>query len=224
MKHIEKEDKFIKTVEKITKFYYENPKRFIGIVAGAIIGIVVIVYLITSRVTPKVSPEANLLFLEGLARYTQGDTLGAEDVFKRLSKEYPSVLEGQKALFYLANLYYRQKKFDESLKNFEKFYKTYGNRKSFLVPAALLGVGNCYEEMGEYRKAIKTYEDMFKKYKDYPLTPFALLNAARCYHQLGMIDKEEETYKKIVENYKDHPVVEEAKAGLGAIKVLRGKF
>jgi len=223
MKHIEKEDKFLKTVEKITKAYYQNPKRFIGIAAAVVVGIVLIILFIT-RSGPKTSPEASLLFLEGLGRYTQNDTLGAEDIFRRLATKHFSTLEGQKAVFYLANLYYRERRFDEALKYFQKFYKSYSNRKSFLVPAALMGIGDCHVEMRDYRKAAEIYEEMFKKYKDYPLTPFALLNAARCYKELGMADKEEEMYKKIVENYPQHPLIEEAEAGLGALEVLRNKF
>lgn len=222
-RHIKREDIFLKTVENISRFYYKNPKRFIFTVVLAVIGIVILVYVL-QRPGQKSSPEASLLFLQGLSQYDQRDIIGAENTFKQLTSRYGSTIEGQKALFYLANICYHEGRYDESLRYFEKFYKSYQNRKSFLVPAGLLGMGNCYEEMRSYEKACEIYEEMFKKYKDYPLTSFALLSAARCYRQLGRYDKEEETYKKIVNNYKDCPAAEEAKAGLAALEAMRNKF
>jgi len=217
-----KEDELTRLITRITAFYYHNPKRFLLIVGIVIVIIGVAVFQIQSA--RKSIPELDLGFTQALGYYTTGKLSQAEQQFFYLARKYRSKRLGIKSWYYLGNIYFQTRRFNEAKKAFELFYKKW-DKSSILAPASLMGIANSLEEMGNLQQAIRYYKEVYEKYKESPWAPLSLLGAGRCYKTLGDLYKAEEVYKKIVKEYSENNfALTQAKAELAAIKTIREEF
>ena len=64
------------------------------------------------------------------------------------------------------------------------------------------GSATCQEQLKNYDKAAKIYEDILAKFKDRFIVPTVLFNLAQVDEKLNKIDKAEDGYTKIIDDFK----------------------
>jgi TolA-binding protein len=217
-----KEDRFQVFITKVVRAYYHSPRNFyIG--GGVLIAAIVAVVLVLSN-KPQPNPQPNIMFDEAilmLQDQRQPDTNSVVQLFTDLSRRFPSNALGIRASYYLGSIFYVQTKFDEARRAFEKFYA--GDKKDpLLSPAALMGIGNCYEEQGQLDKAAEAYASAYKKYPKWALADQAVLAAGRCWRQKNRFRDAEALYAQFLkENPKALPdVLSEIKLQLAYFRAL----
>lgn len=216
-----KEDKFLEMVTKVSSIYYRDKKKFLTGVGIFVVAIIALIFYLQGR--GKVNPNIGLSFTEALGYYSTGDVQVAEDKFLKVARRYPSDLLGIKAWYYLGNIYFNTKRFEEAKNAFERFYKK-DRSDSFLKPVGLLGIANSLEELGDFSGAAKHYEELYKRYPKSPYAPYALLGAGRCYKNLGDFSDAKKAYQTFLDEYPNHGMKEEAKTQVAFIQTLENKF
>jgi len=220
-KQDQKEDKFLQIITKVSSYYYRDRKKFLGVVGVVVVGLIALIFFVQGR--SKQNPNVGLYFTEALGYYSTGEIQTAEAKFMEVARRYPSDLLGIKAWYYLGDIYFHTKRFDEAKNAFDRFYKKY-RKDSFLKPVGLLGIGNSMEELGDFAGAAQRYEELYKLYPKSSYAPYALLDAGRCYKNLGDFKKSETAYKAFLDEYPAHGLKEEAKAQLAFVQTLQSKF
>jgi tetratricopeptide (TPR) repeat protein len=217
-----KEDAFQEFVTKVIKAYYRSPRNFYVGGAAVIAAIVAIVVLVSNK--PKPNPQPNIMLDEAilvLSDQQRPDTNSAEQILTELARRFPSDATGKRANYYLGNIYFNQKKFDDARRAFERFASSEKN-DPLLSPAALMGVGNCHEELGNLDKAAEAYAAAFNNYPKWVLADQAALAAGRCLRQKNRLREAAAIYSRYLrENAKAQPdILNEVKLQLAYVKAL----
>ncbi len=119
------------------------------------------------------------------------------DIDKQLDtiiKTWPGTLAAAKASLHLADIQYRMDNFAGAIENFTRV-KDHG-KSSYLYPAALIGIANCYEQSGEPAKAVDYYDAVGALSDHFGLKDMALLGKARVLGAQGKFDEA----RKVLEN------------------------
>jgi Tfp pilus assembly protein PilF len=111
--------------------------------------------------------------------------------------------EGSVVLFEEGNDLYDQKKYAEAAAKFEEFIA-----KNPTVYQININIGNCYREMGEYDKAIESYNKILDKVKEEKESiegdesaARALAGIGEAYFKQGNLEKAREYLKQAVDNF-----------------------
>jgi TolA-binding protein len=220
-----KEDKFQETITKIVKLYYRNRREFL-IGLGAL-GILIIVLIISLSGRGKEHPEVQLRFTEALGIYSTAQTpeqfSAAEERFIEFTRRFGKHYLVGKAYFYLGNISYNQGDYEKARNYFTKAYRKLKN-DPILGPASLMGIANCWEELGKLTKAAEIYLQVYEKYKKSQLAPEAILAAGRCYKLEGNYQLAEKNYARALKELPPGEAAETARAELSYIKALKNKF
>jgi len=216
-----KEDKFQELITKVVSLYYHQRQKFLMGV-GVIIAVIVAIILIVSG-RGKENPEVQLRFTEALGLYSMNNVDQAEERFTDFSRRFGSNYLAAKAHFYLGDIAYKRQDFAKAKTEFER---AYGKLKAnpILGPGILFGIGNCYEEQQNLKKAAEIYEQVYVKYKKSPIGQEALIAAGRCYKTLNDYTNAERIYEKVVKDLPPGETAEQAKSELAFIKALKNKF
>lgn len=221
-----KEDKFQQLVEKGAEFYYQNPRRFwIGVAVGILV-IAGVILLIQNRPKPVRSAEAELRLMDALSNLYQGNHEYAEMALKDLAARFPRDYAGIKAHFYLGTLYFasQEPRLDEAKREFGIFLRKAKN-DLLLTPAARYGIAACEEQTGNYLRAARLYEAVYRKYRDLPLAHEALMAAGRCYRLANKLDEAERLYSDYLEKGKPAGIkAEDVRVQLGYIRALKNRL
>jgi tetratricopeptide (TPR) repeat protein len=177
------EDRFQEFITSVLKAYYRQPRNFyIG--GGVLVAVIVAIVLLVSN-KPQQNVQPNIMFDEGILSLEvqqPPDTNSAEQILGELARRFPSNPLGARANYYLGNINYSRQKFEEARRYYEKFYGV-DKKDPLLSPAALMGIGNCYEELGDLSKAADAYASAFNNYPKWVLADQAVLAAGRCLRQ-----------------------------------------
>jgi len=221
-----KEDKFQRAVEKIAELYYADTKRFwIGIGFGLIV-VVGIILLVQNRPRPVVNPEAELRLMDALGNYFQGNNDYAEQAFKELATRFGRDYAGIKARYYLGSIYLHSQppRVEEAKREFSVFIKK-AKDDPVLSPAALIGLAICEEKLGNYARAGKIYESVYRRYPQSPLGFEGMMQAGRCYRQAGMLDRAEKIYEELLEKEKPTGArADDVRIELAFIRALKNRL
>jgi len=216
-----KQDWFTENITKLISLYYrEKQKFYIG--AGALV-IIIIVLIISLSGRGRENPEIQLRFTQALGVYSMQNYQQAEQQFAEISRRYSGNYLGAKSYFYLGNIYYQTQRYNEAKQAFENFYRKV-RKDPLLSPAALFGVANCQEELGDLKLAGENYFKVYQRYPKSIIAFDALLAAGRCFRNIGSLDKAEEVYNIILKKNPTGQFVEEAKTQLSFVKTLKNKF
>ena len=227
------EDKFINFVLRCYTFLKENIITLSIALAVAIIGIVS--YLVYTQNQENQYAEASANFNQAIQTYKDAETnfldvtepseteddadeeAGAEKVNlidaaekqQQLIEKYPNSIFADRARFYYAKSLYHQDKYPEARIEFEKVANTDKPENQIYALYAQKAIGNCYEQEGDYEKAISAYEE-----REFPnvqkLVPairkFVISNAkynqALCHERLNALEDAKATYKEIIDDFK----------------------
>lgn len=159
----------------------------------------------------------------------------AEEKLQIIFEKYPNTALADKARYKYAKSLYYQGKHSEAREQFEKIVDTHKPENQIYALYAQKAVGNCYEQEGDYAKAISAYDA-----REFPTTDqlapeirrFVITNAkynqALCHEKLNAVDDAKATYKEIIDEFqqtlqtgieeKSSELIEEAKEVLTVIE------
>ncbi len=221
-----KEDRFQRLVERVAGFYYENPRRFWVVVVVVLLVIAGVIFLVQNRPKLVRNTEAELRLMDAVSNFYQGNLGYAEQALVELINRFPKDQAGVRAHHYLGLVYLNSQppRLTEAKREFERFLRK-AKRDLILTPAARMGIAVCEEQMGDYSRAARIYESVYRQYREIPISFEALLAAGRCYREAGLLDKAEALYRGYLED-KNIPVekADEVKIRLAYIEALRSKF
>lgn len=227
------EDKFINLVLATYAFLKDNLRTIIITLAIAII--TVVVYLTYTQNQENKYVEASVNFSKATETYKEAETnffdvssptepdegteeepteekVSFQDAEKNLQAvfdKYRNTTFADKARFNFAKSLYFQGKYSEARGQFEKVIETSKPENQIYALYAHKAIGNCYEQEGDYAKAITTYDA--KAFPDTPqLSPEirqyvisnAKYNQALCHEKLNAVEDAKATYKEIIDEFK----------------------
>ncbi len=227
------EDKFINLVLHSYAFLKNNLRTIIITLAVALISIVV--YMIYTQNQETKYVEASVDFNKARETYkeaeknyfdvsapteTEDDTeeepieektsfQDAEENLQAVFDKYGNTTFADKARFNYAKSLYFQGKYSDARMQFEKLIETSKPENEIYALYAHKAIGNCYEQEGDYAKAITTYDA--KAFPDTPqlapeLRQYVISNAkynqALCHEKLNASEDAKTTYKEIIDEFK----------------------
>lgn len=227
------EDKFINLVLASYAFLKDNLRTIIITLAIAIIAIAV--YLTYTQNQENRYVEASVNFNKATETYKEAETnffdvsspdKGNEDTEEEPAEEkvsfqdaeknlqevfdkYGNTTFADKARFNYAKSLYFQGKYPEARGQFEKVIETSKPENQIYALYAHKAIGNCYEQEGDYAKAITTYDA--KAFPDTPqlsqeIRQYVISNAkynqALCHEKLNAVENAKATYKEIIDEFK----------------------
>ena len=133
----------------------------------------------------------------------------AEENLQAVFDKYGNTTFADKARFNYAKSLYFQGKYSDARMQFEKLIETSKPENEIYALYAHKAIGNCYEQEGDYAKAITTYDA--KAFPDTPqlapeLRQYVISNAkynqALCHEKLNASEDAKTTYKEIIDEFK----------------------
>ncbi len=213
-------DEFMTLSEKAALFVSEHSKAFKA--GGTAIAAALLIYLgvtsYTHYIDKKGQTAYNKAYHEVMSSLNQTpekrDLKKAEELFKEVIKDYGFSKVSLLASPQLAYLQFQEKKYDEAISLYNAFLKE--NPPAEYRDMARLAIAACYEEKGDFAKAIEILQGVTSA----PSSLFreeAMLSLARLYKLANQNEKAKETLEKFVESFQNSPFFPLAKAYLAEL-------
>lgn len=123
-----------------------------------------------------------------------------EELFNRVINDYGSSKAARLAVPQLADAKFAQKKYDEAIAKYEEYLGKLSENDPYQY-LTMLSLSVCYEEKGDYEKAIQSLEKIIAAGTDDFFKEQAMLSLARVYRLSGKQDKSNETLKQFKEKF-----------------------
>lgn len=104
----------------------------------------------------------NAIYISAKKAFDQGDLEAAREGFKKLIKKYPKSKNADNAQFWIGEIYYRGKRYENAILEYQKVIEGYpkGNK----VPASLLKQGFAFLQLGDKRNARLVLKELTAKH------------------------------------------------------------
>ena len=156
-KHQMKEDSFV-TLAFRAQDYIQHHQKPLIIAFVALVVLVVGSWLWTSAgQRSEVAAEAELG--AAFVRVQQQDMAGAAQVYERVISDFGGTVAAREALFYLSNLYFVEKRWQESIEAFDRWARQHGGDDAPRKAASLAAIGDAYQALADYDQSIAAYEE-----------------------------------------------------------------
>jgi tetratricopeptide (TPR) repeat protein len=241
------EDKFIEGVLKAYTFLRENLRTIIiivGVVIVAVAGYAAYYQNQENRRTEAAialrqaneayqTAEGSLFDTEKLAE-SEESLKTAQAQLQEVVEKYPNTTFSDKAQYQYAKTLYYQRNYPEARSQFQQIIDQHQPENQIYALYAQKGIGNTYEQEGDYEKAIAAYQA-----KAFPPTPqlspeirkfvlaTAKFNQALAYEKSGDPDAARAAYKEIMDEFratleaglaqKSRELIEDTKVVIAAI-------
>jgi predicted negative regulator of RcsB-dependent stress response len=202
---LKKDDEFISLTSHAFDFV-KGHKRLFDYLGMAVLCLIVVymgVYAYTRYINKKGQEAFNKAF------YAMNDQTGSdkakpssantEKLFNDLIKDYGMSKAAKLALPELAYAKFEQKKYDEAISMYEEYLDKVSDNEPY-NSLTRMALSTCYEQKGEYDKAIAPLEKIMEGPDDY-IKEQAMLNLARVYRLAGKKDKSNEIITKFKEKF-----------------------
>jgi outer membrane protein assembly factor BamD (BamD/ComL family) len=136
----------------------------------------------------------------------------SEELFKEVRDRYGLSKVSQLALPELAYIKFLEKKYDEAISLYQKFLNKVSQGSPY-QSVARLALAACYEEKGEFQKAVETLEQIMSG-PDALFKEQAMQNLARDYRLAHQEEKSKKILKEFIKKYKNSRFLPIAKAQL----------
>ncbi len=111
---------------------------------------------------PGAAPSADVLYSNGLRDYTGGKYNLARQEFLDYLKYYPDTDLTSNAQFYIGEIYYAQKQYEDAVAAYDKVLQNYP--KSFKQAPARLKRGVALVELGQKAAAIREFREVIRRF------------------------------------------------------------
>ena len=111
---------------------------------------------------PRGKISENELYIKAKRAFDRGDYDNSRKLFGRLLKQYPNARHADNAQFWIGEVYYRQKKYEQAILAYQTVIEKYpfGNK----VQASLLKQGFAFSNLGDKTNARLILNELIKKY------------------------------------------------------------
>ena len=208
-----KNDQFVDSTLQVYEFLKANLKSII--ISVAIVIVIVGGFAFYQHQQQTARAEAFLQYTEAVEKYQEAesdwlDADGTEKPFETATTQlqtifqgYPGTAVADKARYNYAKARYYEGDYDGAITHFQMIVNEHQPENQILALYAQKAIGNCYEQKGEYQKALEAYkpaEDRWPQIamRDYAFSDFRL-SQARCYEKLGDFDNALAIYKDIID-------------------------
>lgn len=204
---LKKPDEFISITTKTIDFV-KGHKRLFDYLGTAILGAIVIyigIYAYMRYINNKGKEAFNAAYYS--AFFSDGSEENAvdpkkiEELFNNVIEKYGMSKASKLALPELAYLKFEQKQYDEAIAMYEEYLNKVSENEPYRS-LACLALSTCYEQKGEYEKAITPLEDIMLGPDDF-IKEQAMLNMARIYRLDNKQDREKEVLNQLKEKFPD---------------------
>jgi len=206
--------------------FYENYKKQITYVLGAIVVVLVGIYVFKNLIVKKKEAEAqNMIFTA--QNYFAKDSFelalnGKEESFYGfldIIDEYKFTKTGRLARYYAGICYMRIGDYEEALRHLKKYHTS----SKLLKPISIGIIGDAYSELEEYQKAAKYYLKAAKSVKNKLTSPLYYSKAALVFEELGKDKKAMHIYELIKEDFPESQEAINADKYIGRVKARLGE-
>jgi len=204
---LKKPDELISITGKTIDFI-KGHKRLFDYLGTAILGVIVIyigIYAYMRYVNNKGKEAFNTAFYSAFFNAgnedTPADPKKAEELFNNVIEKYGMSKAAKLALPELAYLKFEQKQYDEAIAMYEEYLSKVSEDGPYRSLASL-ALSTCYEQKGEYEKAITPLEVIMLGPDDF-IKEQAMLNMARIYRLDNKKDKATEVLIQLKEKFPD---------------------
>ncbi len=208
-----KSDQFVDSTLQVYEFLKENLKSII--ISAAIVILVVGGFAFYQHQQQRAQAEAFLKYIQAVEKYQEAESnwLDADDTEKpfetaatqlqTIFQRYPRTSVADKARYNYAKARYYEGDYDGAIIHFQAVVNEHQPENQILALYAQKAIGSCYEQKGEYQKALEAYtpgEDKLPQIamRDYASSDF-LLSQAGCYEKLGDFNNALAIYKDIID-------------------------
>ena len=253
---IKQEDKFIDLVLACYSFIKDNAKLITIVSAVVIVGVVG--YIVYNQNQENTYAKASAHFSEAITTYKDAekdflDTSAptdeteneeeiekptfpeAEEKLKAFFQKYPNTVFADKARYQYAKSLYYQEKYPEARNEFQMVVDNHKSENELIALYAQKAIGNCYEQEGDYTKAISAYKsnsfpttsNLSPQIRQYVITG-AKFNQALCYEKLNEIEDAKVAYQDVIDEFektiqtgleqKSHDLLNHAKEVIAVIE------
>ncbi len=206
-----KEDKLVTTTFKVTEFVQTHSRTFIIALAALAAVTAVVVFTISSR-SAKSREAAGLLGRAYLTMTVGNAELSVND-FKTIVEDYGGSSSAPLATYYLADLYFRNGRYEEALKYFQLYVDNY-HHNQFLTVASLVGVADSYMELERPASAGEFYLKAFQADTAGLEATRQLLRSGQAYLLAGEKVKAEGVFQQIIDGYPYSLQIQDARMGM----------
>ena len=192
-------------------FFEFMRKNLFYLIAGSVLVLFLIIgFSIWKYIANKKEEKASLLFYQAYKVYQKAikEEKTMEDslkLFQTLVQDYSGTNEEVLSWFYLGNCQFALKKFDDAIISYNNFLEKISPQTQ-LALLAYDSLGYCYEEKGDFKKAIENFEKTIDPSPG--LGEIGYLNLARCYEALGDKENSLKIYKKFLFEYPNSQKIE----------------
>lgn len=154
-----KQDRFVSWVFYLTEQFQKHRMAVIGAVGGVVV-VVVLIVLVGNRQRSQ-GREARELFGRASVEIRAGNASLAIIDFRKVLDEHGGSNLAELACFYLGNIYYAQRDFNEAENFYRRYLKDFGKDPNLLA-SARWGIAGCLEQKGEFGTASDMYYEAAK--------------------------------------------------------------
>jgi TolA-binding protein len=126
------------------------------------------------------------LYKLGLIYFGFAEYEKSRERFKTLLEEYPSNDLHGNSLYWIGESYSKENKLDDAITYLKDAIANKQNNK--FVDYAIFKLASIYEETGDYKNAVKYYDNLLSYYNDSPLAGTAHIRIGVCYFKLKEYD------------------------------------
>jgi predicted negative regulator of RcsB-dependent stress response len=202
---LKKPDEFISLTSQAIDFV-KGHKHLFDYLGMAVLGLMIIymgVYAYTRYINKKGHEAFNKAYYainnQTGSDKAQPSSENTEKLFNDLIKDYGMSKAAKLALPELAYAKFEQKKYDEAISMYEEYLDKVSDNEPY-NSLTRMALSTCYEQKGEYDKAITSLEKIIEGPDDY-IKEQAMLNLARVYRLAGKQDKSDEIIAEFKEKF-----------------------
>lgn len=183
--------------ELIEQFKGNKILKYSTYVVG-VIAVVVLAVLAYQNFVAAPNNEASKAEIADMIMFLENDsTQAAIDEAEYIEGEYDGYKGGEVAQYSLGNLYFEQGEYELALEELEKV----DIDDTYLMTLAIGTQGDCYSELGDFKKAVEMYVKAAERRENEVTTPMFYFKAGLNAEEAGDFESAAKFYKKIKENY-----------------------
>ena len=211
-------DEFLTLSERAVIFFKEYSRQFQYV--GIAVVVVILVYLGINGYLKYVNKKGQQAY--NRAYYTLIKSLNGDadqktlqesrDLFQTVIDDYGMSRVSRLASPEIANLKFREKKYDEAIALYQEYLKKVSSGSPYEA-LGKLALSACYEEKGDFTAAAGVLKEILSESGDF-FKEQAMLSLARVYRLSNQLEKSRETLEEFLGKYKDSAFAPMAKAHL----------
>lgn len=199
---------------------------FIAIGIIFIIGSVsLIVWQIIEKRNVNALNELSRIKIAYLESFNQGNEDKKKEVIKLLrefTERYHRTSSSNQAYYYLGNLCYQIKDYDNAIYSYQKAIKR--NSKGTVALLSKIGTGFTYEAKKDYKRALESFNDAVKSTSPGDTITFDIMKSmGRMQEKLNMKEEALVTYQKMLNNNPESPLADDLRWHISTIRDTQSK-